>query len=505
MAETLLLGAAPLTVADVVAVARERRPVLLAAGVAERIAAGRAALEEVAASDAPTYGVNTGFGHLSSVRIDPADQARLQTNLVHSHACGIDEPLADEVVRAMLVLLANSLCKGLSGVRPVVVETILAALGADVLPRVPSRGSVGASGDLAPLAHCALGLLGEGRVRVAGREQPAAEALAAAGIEPLRLQAKEGLALLNGTHLMAALGVLALADADRLVETALVAAAISVEAVLGSHRPYDARIHEARRQPGQRAVATRLRALLAGSEIVESHANCARVQDPYSLRCVPQVLGAVADTLDHVRGVLSRELDAVTDNPLVFAGGPPVAISGGNFHGQPLALPLDLAAIAVAELAAFSERRTYTLLSPGPQDLPAFLAADPGLESGLMILQYAAASLVAELAVLSHPAGVHSVPTSAGMEDFNSMGATAGLKLRRALELCWRVLAIELVCGCQGLEHHRPLRSGAGVEDAVARVRAVVEPVTGDRSTADDLERLAGALRDGLLVGLAAG
>jgi histidine ammonia-lyase len=363
---------------------------------------------------------------------------------------------------------------------------------------------VGASGDLAPLAHCALGLLGEGRARVAGREQQAGAALAAAGIEPLRLQAKEGLALLNGTHLMAALGVLALADADRLVESALVAAAISVEAVLGSHRPYDARIHEARRQPGQRAVAARLRELLAGSEVVESHANCARVQDPYSLRCVPQVLGAVADTLDHVRAVLGRELDAVTDNPLVFADAAPVAISGGNFHGQPLVLPLDLAAIAVAELAAFSERRTYTLLSPGPQDLPAFLAADPGLESGLMILQYAAASLVAELAVLAHPAGVHSVPTSAGMEDFNSMGATAGLKLRRALDLAWRVLAIELVCGCQGLEHHRPLRSGAGVEAAIARVREIVEPVTRDRSTADDLERLAACLRDGLLVGVAA-
>jgi histidine ammonia-lyase len=272
--------------------------------------------------------------------------------------------------------------------------------------------------------------------------------------------------------------------------------------VLGSHRPYDARIHEARRQPGQQRVAARVRGLLDGSQVVESHANCARVQDPYSLRCVPQVLGAVADTLDHVRAVLGRELDAVTDNPLVFAGDPPVAISGGNFHGQPLSLPLDLGAVAVAELASFSERRTYTLLSPGPQDLPAFLAADPGLESGLMILQYVAASLVAELAVLAHPAGVHSVPTSAGMEDFNSMGATAGLKLRRALGLCWRVLAIELVCGCQGLEHHRPLRSGAGVEAAVARIRTLVEPVTRDRSTADDLERLADALRDGLLAGV---
>jgi histidine ammonia-lyase len=488
----LEIGAAPLTIADVVAVARDRRSVVLASGVRERIAAGRVALEEVASHEPPTYGVNTGFGHLSSVRIDAADQATLQLNLVRSHACGVGEPLPEDVVRGVLLLLANSLAKGHSGVRPVVVETILALLNANVLPVVPSRGSVGASGDLAPLAHCALALIGEG------------PDLALAAVEPVVLQSKEGLALLNGTHLMAASGALAITDATTLLDAAVVASAISVEALLGSHGPYDARVHELRRQPGQIAIAARLRSLLEGSTVVISHANCARVQDPYSFRCVPQVLGAVADALDHARSVIVRELDAVTDNPLVFIeDGRGRAISAGNFHGQPLSLALDFAAIAVAELAGFSERRSYALLSPGPANRPAFLAARPGLESGLMILQYAAASLVAELAVLAHPAGVHSIPTSAGMEDFNSMGATAALKLRAALDLAFRVVAIELVCGAQGLEHQRPLRSGDGAEDALARVRTQVAPITADRSTSGELERLAEALRAGLLDGLA--
>ncbi len=488
MTEALEIGISPLVIGDVVAVARDGRRVVLAAGVRERIAGGRVALEELAAHEPPTYGVNTGFGHLSSVRIPASEQAQLQLNLVRSHACGVGEPLPDDIVRGMLLLLANSLAKGHSGVRPVVVETVLALVNANVLPVVPSRGSVGASGDLAPLAHCAMTLIGEGTD------------LAASGIAPVVLQSKEGLALLNGTHLMAASGALAAADALRLVTAAVTAGAMSIEALLGSHNPFDARVHELRRQPGQIAVAARLRDLLAGSSIVESHANCARVQDPYSFRCIPQVLGAVADGLEHARATISRELDAVTDNPLVFVeDGRGRAISAGNFHGQPLSLVLDLAAIAVAELAGFSERRSYALLSPGPANLPAFLAAAPGLESGLMILQYTAASLVAELAVLAHPAGVHSVPTSAGMEDFNSMGATAALKLCQALDHAYHVVAIELVCAAQGLEHHRPLRSGIGVEAALARVRTIVAPITSDRSTSADLGALATALRNGLL------
>ena len=496
----MVVGADPPTVDDVVAVARHRRAVHADADLGPCVAAGRRALEHVARSQAATYGVNTGFGHLASVRIPPEDQDRLQLNLVRSHACGVGEPLDDEVVRAMLLLLAASLGRGRSGVRPVVVETILALLERGIVPLVPSRGSVGSSGDLAPLAHCALALIGEGRVRVDGVVREAAEALPAAGIRPLALRSKEGLALLNGTHLMAALGAFAVHDLTRLVAAAECAAACTVEGLLGSHRPFDARIHAARNQPGQIEVAARLRALLEGSEIVESHRNCARVQDPYSLRCIPQVLGAVRDSLDHAAGAVARELGAVTDNPLVFDDeDEPVALSGGNFHGQPLSLPLDLLAIAVAELAAFSERRSFALLAPGPAELPPFLAAAPGLESGLMIVQYTAAALVAELQVLAHPAGPHTIPTSAGTEDFNSMGATAGIKLRRALDLARRVVAVELVCAAQAVEHHRPLLAGRGVQLVVERVRAHVPRLVADRSTSDDLERLAVAVGDGLL------
>jgi histidine ammonia-lyase len=491
----LVVGDVPLTIADVVAVARHGRPATLAEGVRARVAAGRGLLEDVASRDPPTYGVNTGFGHLASVRIPSADQSALQLNLVRSHACGVGEPLPDEVVRGMQLLLANSLTKGLSGVRPELVDQVMALLDAGVVPVVPSRGSVGASGDLAPLAHCALPLIGEGTVRVGGVERAAADVVT----EPIVLHSKEGLALLNGTHLMAAAGALALHDAGRLLDAAVIAAALSVEALLGSHRPFDERVHAARNQPGQVAVAARLRGLLAGSAVVVSHADCARVQDPYTFRCVPQVLGAVGDALGHASGVIERELDAVTDNPLILGG---EAFSAGNFHGQPLSLALDFAAIAVAELASFSERRSYALLAPGPAELPPFLAANPGLESGLMIAQYVAASLVAELSVLATPAGVHSIPTSAGQEDFNSMGATAALKLGQAIELALRVVAIELVCAAQGLEHHRPLRSGDGAEQALARVRTIVAPIEHDRSTAADLERLATAIRDGLFDGI---
>ena len=489
MTQPLVIGNRPLRITDVASVARDRRSVTLADSVAGQVQAGR---DRVDAITTTTYGVNTGFGHLSSIRIPPQDQDQLQLNLVRSHACAVGDPLPDDVVRGMLLLLANSLAKGYSGVRMVVIDRILTLLSSPAVPLVPSRGSVGASGDLAPLAHCALALIGEGVVRVGGVTMPAADA----GVEPVALRSKEGLALLNGTHLMAACGALCCHDAQRLETAAVAAAAVSIEALLGSHRPFDARVHDARRQPGQIRVAATLRRLFDGSTIVESHANCARVQDPYSFRCVPQVLGAVADSFAHCRSVIERELDAVTDNPLIFEDG---AVSAGNFHGQPLSLVLDFAAIAVAELAAFSERRSYTLLSPGPAGLPSFLAANPGLESGLMILQYTAASLVAELAVLAHPAGAHSIPTSAGMEDFNSMGATAALKLRASIDHAFRVVAIELVCATQGLEHHRPLRSGRGVEAVRERVRSVVPRVDRDRSTSGELEQLATALRSGLL------
>jgi histidine ammonia-lyase len=453
-------------------------------------------------SEAVVYGVTTGFGQLASVSVPAADAARLQINLLRSHAVGSGPPLDEEVVRAMLVLLAASLRRGHSGVGPELVELVLALLERDVIPAVPSRGSVGSSGDLVPLAHLSLVLIGEGEAVVAGERLPGAEALRRAGLEPVALSAKEGLALINGTHLMAAAGALAVRDAQRLVEAAIVAAALSLEAFKGSTVPFDERLHELRDHPGPVRVAARLRALLAGSDVVASHADCGRVQDPYTLRCAPQVIGAVDDALAYVAGAIGRELDAVTDNPLVFPGPDAEAgevLSGGNFHGQPLSLPLDHLALALCELASFSERRVYALLSPSYAELPPFLSPRPGLGSGLMIAQYAAAALVNECQVLSHPAGAGSIPTSAGTEDFNSMGALAALKARAVVESASQVIATELVCACQGLEFHRPLHSTPALESALEQVRTLVPPVEEDRSLAAELSELAGALRTGRL------
>jgi histidine ammonia-lyase len=480
-------------------VARGAVPPAPAAGDRERIAAARAVIDGALAQGTAVYGVTTGFGQLASVQIPAADAAQLQVNLVRSHAVGAGPPLAADVVRGMLLLLGASLRRGHSGVRPEVVELLHALLEHDIVPVIPSKGSVGSSGDLAPLAHLALVLIGEGEATVAGERLAGAAALARAGLEPLELSAKEGLALINGTHLMAAAGGLAVREAARLVDAAVVATALSLEAFKGSTVPFDARLHALRPQPGQQAVAARLRALLAGSAVVESHADCGRVQDPYTLRCAPQVLGAVSDAVAYVTGAIERELEAVTDNPLVFPDSGEV-LSGGNFHGQPLSLPLDHLALAMCELAAFAERRIYALLSPGYAELPAFLSPRPGLSSGLMIAQYAAAALVNECQVLSHPAGAGSIPTSAGQEDFNSMGALAALKARTVVENAAHVVATELVCAVQGLEFHRPLRTTAALEQAVARVRSYVPRVEEDRSLADELATLAGALRSGELV-----
>jgi histidine ammonia-lyase len=483
-------------------VARGEAPPPPGAGDRERIAAARAVIDRALEQGTPVYGVTTGFGRLASVRIPAQDAARLQLNLVRSHAVGAGPPLAAEVVRGMLLLLAASLRRGHSGVRPELVELLHALLERDVVPVIPSKGSVGSSGDLAPLAHLALVLIGEGEATVGGERLPGAEALARAGLQPLSLSAKEGLALINGTHLMAAAGGLAVREAARLLDAAIVATALSLEAFKGSTVPFDARLHELRPQPGQQTVATRLRTLLADSPIVASHADCGRVQDPYTLRCAPQVLGAVADAVAYVSGAIERELEAVTDNPLVFPadgdGGGDV-LSGGNFHGQPLSLPLDHLALAMCELAAFAERRVYALLSPTYAELPAFLSPRPGLSSGLMIAQYAAAALVNECQVLSHPAGAGSIPTSAGQEDFNSMGALAALKARTVVENAAHVIATELVCAVQGLEFHRPLRTTPVLERAVASVRAYVPRIEEDRSLAGELAVLAGALRSGEL------
>src|SRR5512132_3838057 len=411
----------------------------------ERIAAGRAVVDAALAGDEVVYGVTTGFGHLANVRIAADDAAALQLNLVRSHAVGSGPPLDAEVVRGMLALLAASLRRGHSGVRIELVELLLGMLDRGVVPVVPSKGSVGSSGDLAPLAHVALTLVGEGEAELEGEPLPAADALARAGLRPIALTAKEGLALVNGTHLMAAAGVLAVRDARRLLDAAVVAVALSLEAFKGSTVPFDERLAAVRPHPGARRVAARLRELLAGSDVVASHADCGRVQDPYTLRCAPQVLGAVDDGLAYVEAALECELQAVTDNPLVFPDDGDV-VTGGNFHGQPLSLPLDHLALLLCELASFSERRTYALLSPSYAELPAFLTPRPGVSSGLMITQYAAAALVNECQVLAHPAGAGSIPTSAGQEDFNSMGATAALKAGTAVRNAAQVIATELVC-----------------------------------------------------------
>ena len=485
------------TLEELEAVARGAAAAPLDAADRERIAAGRAVVEAALESGTAVYGVTTGFGRLENVRIAASDAAQLQVNLLRSHAVGSGPPLPEEVVRGMLLLLASSLRQGHSGVRAELVELVLALLERGVTPVIPSKGSVGSSGDLAPLAHLGLVLIGEGEASLAVEVLPGREALARAGLAPVALSAKEGLAIINGTHLMAAAGGLAVRDAHRLLDAAVTAVALSLEAFKGSTVPFDARLHDLRRQPGPAAIAARLRGLLDGSPVVASHADCGRVQDPYTLRCAPQVLGAVADSLVYIQGAIERELSAVTDNPLVVED---AILSGGNFHGQPLSLPLDHLALALCELASFSERRTYALLSPSYAGLPPFLTPRPGLSSGLMIAQYAAAALVNESQMLAHPAGAGSIPTSAGQEDFNSMGALAALKARTAAENAAQVIATELVCAVQGLEFHRPLQSTPALEQAAARVREYVPRVEEDRSLAGELGELGQALRTGEVV-----
>ena len=479
--------------------AREGRPVTLGADAAQRMRASRTVTERLVAEGHAVYGVTTGFGDLAHVRIEPGETAELQRNLVRSHAAGVGEPLPAEVVRAMLLLRASALAIGLSGIRPAVVELLIGMLNAGVHPVVPSRGSVGASGDLAPLAHLALVLIGEGEAWV-GYEGPGpgGEALERAGLAPLVLEAKEGLALLNGTQLMSGLATLALDDAERLAVAADVIGAMSLEAMLGTATAFDEALVRARPHPGQVTVAAHLRGLLAGSEIGASHATSPhRIQEPYSLRCIPQVHGAVRDALDQLERVLTVEINSVTDNPLVFPTGE--VVSGGNFHGEPLALAIDYAKAAMVELASISERRTARLLDAHLSDLPAFLTDAPGLRSGLMISQYTAAALVSEMGVLAHPASVDSIPTSANQEDHVSMGATSALHLREVVDRTEAVLAIEALCAAQGLDYRAPLRPGEGVAHAHERLRALVPHLDEDRSPAPDIAAVRELLRAGEL------
>lgn len=504
--EQVIISGQALSTADVIAVARHRATVVLNDEAVQRVQAARGVIDRLAGEGAKVYGVTTGFGHLSKIRVPAEQLTELQYNLLRSHAAGVGEPFPEDVVRAVMLLLAASLARGNSGVHLAVVQMLVAMLNAQLYPVVPSRGSLGASGDLAPLAHLALTLIGEGEIFQNGQRVSSAAVLRSAGLTPLQLYAKEGLALINGTHVMEAIAVLALADAETIVQTAEVACAMSLEGLMGSHVPLDARIHQRRGQHGQQESAAHLRSLVRDSEINASHRNCARVQDPYTLRCAPQVLGAARDALAYCRTIFERELDAVTDNPLVFPEDGDV-LSGGNFHGQPLALALDFLALALTQLASFSERRIYQVLGPHEWEdsatkTPLFLTPHPGLHSGLMIAQYVAAALVNEIKVLAHPASIDSIPTSAGMEDFVSMGVTSANKLRKIIEETQQVVAIELLCAAQLLDFRQPLQPGKGVQQAQKVVRSLVSRLEQDRVLSPDIERLAAAIKDAMFVAI---
>jgi histidine ammonia-lyase len=473
-----------LTIEEVVAVAAEGEPVSLAPEAVEKMLRARAVVERLASTDTPVYGVNTGVGLLADVRIPRQDLEQLQRNVLRSHACGVGEPLGRAEVRAMMLIRANVLAKGFSGIRPVVAERLCDLLNRGVTPVVPSRGSVGASGDLAPLAHIALVLIGEGEAEVDGARLPGGEALARAGLEPLTLASKEGISLVNGTQAMLAVGCLQLAASEILADTADLVCAMTLDALRGTPRAFDPRIHQTRSFPGQQVSASRLARLLEASEIRASHAACRRVQDAYSLRCAPQVHGAVRDTLAEARRVFSIELNSATDNPLVIGD---EIFSGGNFHGQPLALTLDYMAIALTALAGISERRIDRLVNPAlNEDLPPFLAGHAGLESGLMMAQVTAAALVGENRVLCHPASPGSITTSGNKEDFVSMGMTAALKLRDVVRNTRTVLAIEALTAARALDCLRPLRSSPPIEAA----RELIPTLSGDQPLSGEIAKV---------------
>ncbi len=505
---------ADLDIEHLVAVARHRARVTFDPAAREKMVTAHRAVQAIAdgGDEAPrVYGVNTGFGFLAETRISAADVRALQHNLIRSHACGVGEPLPTDAVRGMMLLRAQVLARGYSGVRPLLVERLIELLNTGVHPVIPSQGSVGASGDLAPLAHLALALTGEGEAEVDGVVLPGAAALAKRNLTPVQLEAKEGLALINGTQLMLSVGSLALVDAEHLARHADIAGAMSLEAQKGSWHPFEERVIAVRPHPGALTAAANLRALLAESEIAESHLHCGKVQDAYSFRCMPQVHGASRDAFTWIRQVLAREMNAATDNPLVFTndqGGADI-VSGGNFHGQPLALALDLLAMAVAELANISERRVEQLVNPAlSSGLPPFLAPHTGLDSGFMIAQVTAAALVSENKVLCHPSSVDSIPSSAGKEDHVSMGSISARKAARVVEHVRQGLAIEILVAAQGLDLRLPLKAGRGVLAAHRTVRERVATLVGDRPLYTDMAAVAAMITEGILlerVGAAAG
>ncbi len=494
----LSLTGETLTIEDILRVADEHAPVALDARARARVQASREVVDRKAAGDAPVYGVNTGFGSFAETRIAADSIERLQLNLVRSHAAGVDTPLPARAVRAMMLLRANVLARGHSGIRPATLDALLDLLNHDVHPVIPARGSVGASGDLAPLAHLALVLIGEGDVLDGPITIPGAEALARRGLRPVTLAAKEGLALINGTQASTAVLALALAGAERLARSADVIAALAIDGLRGSRRPFDPRIHAARPHPGQVASAANIARLLDGSPILASHAGCDRVQDAYSERCASQVHGSAREALRFVRGVIGTEANASTDNPMVFADDDEI-VSGGNFHGAPIALAADVLAMALAQLTTISERRLERLVNPALSGLPAFLTANGGLESGLMLAQVTAAALTSEIKGLCHPACVDTIPTSANKEDHVSMSMGAALKAERVLDLARQVHAIELIGACLALDFLAPLTTSAALSRVHAAVRAAVPPWTEDRPPSRDIAAASALIASGAI------
>ncbi len=496
---TVIVDGESLTIEDVVKVARYNESVKLDDSVISRIQSSRDVVEAAILEERVVYGVNTGFGELAHVSINKEDLARLQVNLIRSHSAGVGPPFSREVVRGMMLLRANALAKGYSGIRLEVIETLLEMLNKDVTPYVPQQGSVGSSGDLTPLAHMALVLIGEGEAYYNGKLIGGREAMKTAGINPVTLQAKEGVALINGTQPMSAVGVLTVNDALRLIADASIAASMSLEALRGTRAASDERIHLVRPHEGQTDVARALREILRDSEINQSHADCGKVQDAYSLRCIPQVHGASLDAIRYAYSVLETEINSATDNPLVF-GDDGVVISGGNFHGQPVALAMDFLGIAISEIANISERRINRLVNPHLSELPAFLTTEGGLESGMMIAQYTAAALVSENKVLAHPASVDSIPTSGDQEDHVSMGTIASRKASTILENAYTVIAIEYMCACQGIDYLAPLKPSEPLQKVHTAIRRVVPKLEDDRPLSPDISKILELLASGNII-----
>ncbi|MFW9910693.1 MAG: histidine ammonia-lyase [Candidatus Thorarchaeota archaeon] len=488
-----------LTIEDVVSVARHKSKIVLDDMARKKMLESRAVIERALKEKRTVYGVNTGFGDLADVSINENDLATLQVNLIRSHSVGVGDPLPKEVVRGMMLLRANALAKGYSGTRVEVVETLLAMLNKDVVPVVPEQGSVGSSGDLAPLAHMVLVMIGEGEAFFNGGRIDGPKALKKAGISPIALQAKEGVALINGTQPMTSIAALVVHDAFLVLQEAAIAAAMSLEALRGTRVAFDSRIHEVRPHEGQVHVAELMRRLLPDSEINQSHAKCGKVQDAYSLRCIPQVLGASLDTIRYVRSIIETEINSATDNPLVFPQSDSV-LSGGNFHGQPIALAMDFLGIALSEIANISERRINRLQNPDLSGLPGFLTKSGGLNSGMMLLQYTAASLVSENKVLAHPASVDSIPTSADQEDHVSMGTIAARKAWKILENVSNVIAVEYLCATQGVDLLSPLKPSEPLENVRKLIRSSIPTLEEDRAFYRDIKAVREMMRAGSIL-----